>query len=168
MGSLLELTANIVSSHVLKTSMPSSELLHELQRVYRSLRKLAEEVSHEAKEAAHTAPRMTFKQAFGKDQVSCMVCGRSGFKTLARHIQAMHHLKPGAYRRQFGIPSSQALTARDFSEARKKMASEKHVADILVKARAVRAANVLANLGTAEKTTYTFSVEAPKGRTFTA
>ena len=33
-------------------------------------------------------------------------------KTLTRHLNMVHTMKPGAYRKQFGIPSKQSLTAR--------------------------------------------------------
>jgi predicted transcriptional regulator len=56
-------------------------------------------------------------------------------------------MKPGEYRKQFGIPSNQALTARNFSEARRKMAQEKGLAENLAKARAVRAAKLAAKGG---------------------
>jgi hypothetical protein len=68
-------------------------------------------------------------------------------KTLTRHLSQTHSMKPGEYRRMFGIASSQPLTARKFSEERKKMAQERGLADNLAKARAVRAANAKAKKG---------------------
>ena len=150
MGSLMEMTANIVSSHASLTAMPGDELIRELQKVYLSLQMLDEGVSGEATGSAGTAPAMTLKQAFRRDQVSCMVCGKSGMKTLARHLRMTHNLKPGAYRRRFGIPSSQPLTAGDFSAARKKMAAARPMGDLLAKARAVRASNSLARKGASQ------------------
>jgi predicted transcriptional regulator len=73
-----------------------------------------------------------------------MVCGKGGMKTLARHLAQAHGLKPGEYRKQFSIPKDQPLTARNFSETRKKMAQERGLADNLAKARAVRAAKIKA------------------------
>jgi len=83
---------------------------------------------------------MTLKKAFQADQVCCMICGKAGMKTLTRHLAKVHGMKPGEYRKQFGIPSSQPLTAKKFSEARKQMARDRGLADNLAKARAVRAA----------------------------
>ena len=80
------------------------------------------------------------KKAFQNDQVGCLVCGKTGFKTLTRHLKQAHDLKPGQYRKQFNIPSSQSLTAKNYSEARRKSANENNLAANLEKARAVRAA----------------------------
>ena len=89
-----------------------------------------------------------------------MICGKGGMKTLARHLAQMHNMKPGAYRKQFGIPSSQPLTAKNFSEARKRMARERGLADNLAKARAVRAEKLKA-----KKAPTTKPAKAAKART---
>jgi predicted transcriptional regulator len=70
-----------------------------------------------------------------------MVCGTSGFKTLARHIAKAHQLKPAQYRKQFNIPSSQSLTAKNYSDARRASAIELNLGAGLVTARATRKAN---------------------------
>jgi predicted transcriptional regulator len=149
--SLLELTANIVSSHASVTEMSGEDLLQELQKVHIALQKLDVETGEGAEKAEVKGPAMSLKKAFQPDQVSCMLCGKAGMKTLARHLAQVHGLKPGEYRKQFGIPSSQALTARNFSEARRRMAQEKGLADNLAKARAVRAAKLLAKGGPERK-----------------
>ncbi len=141
---LLELTASIVSSHASMSEMTSEELLQEIEKVYSSLQKL-EGVSAESPAAAEAkAPAISLKKAFQADQVVCMACGKGGMKTLTRHLAKVHGMKPGEYRKQFGIPSSQALTAKNFSEARRKMAQDRGLADNLAKARAVRAAQIKA------------------------
>jgi predicted transcriptional regulator len=127
--------------------MSSEDLLLELQKVHVALQKLEVEIGEGVEKVEAKMPAMSLKKAFQPDQVNCMLCGKSGMKTLARHLAQVHGLKPGAYRKQFGIPSSQALTARNFSEARRRMAKEKGLADNLAKARAVRAAKLAAKGG---------------------
>ncbi|MDA8413970.1 MAG: MucR family transcriptional regulator [Desulfobacteraceae bacterium] len=139
-SSLVELTASIVSSHAVGTAMSSEELVQEITRVFATLKNL--ETNGAVIETAPTAgtPTLTMKKAFQNDQVGCMVCGKTGFKTLTRHLKQAHELKPGQYRKQFNIPSSQSLTAKNYSEARRKSANENNLAANLEKARAVRAA----------------------------
>ena len=139
-SSLVELTAGIVSSHAVGTEMSSDELIQEINRVYATLKKL--ETDGAAAETAPVpgAPALTMKKAFQNDQVGCLVCGKTGFKTLTRHLKQAHDLKPGQYRKQFNIPTSQSLTAKNYSEARRKSANENNLAANLEKARAVRAA----------------------------
>ena len=71
-----------------------------------------------------------------------MLCGKGGFKTLARHLNTAHSMKPGEYKKQFGIPGKQPLAAKNYSEARRKMALDRGLADNLAKARGVRMANI--------------------------
>ncbi len=139
-SSLVELTASIVSSHAVGTAMSSDELVQEITKVFATLKSL--ETNGAVIETAPTAgtPTLTMKKAFQNDQVGCMVCGKTGFKTLTRHLKQAHELKPGQYRKQFNIPSSQSLTAKNYSEARRKSANENNLAANLEKARAVRAA----------------------------
>ncbi len=141
---LLELTASIVSSHASMSEMTSEDLLQEIQKVYASLQQLEVVGAEGAAAPEAKAPVMTLKKAFQPDQVFCMICGKGGMKTLARHLAKVHGLKPGEYKKQFGIPSSQALTAKNFSEARRKMAQDRGLADNLAKAREIRAANLKA------------------------
>jgi predicted transcriptional regulator len=75
--------------------------------------------------------------AFGTDKVFCMVCGK-GMKTLKRHIATAHSMKPGQYRKTFGIAAGTPLVAKSYSEARKKMAKNLNLAERLVKARAAK------------------------------
>ena len=139
-SSLVELTASIVSSHAVGTEMSGDDLIQEINRVFATLKKL--DTDGTVAEVADTsgAPAMTLKKAFQNDQVGCLVCGKTGFKTLTRHLKQAHGLKPGQYRKQFNIASSQSLTAKNYSEARRKSANENNLAANLEKARAVRAA----------------------------
>ncbi len=151
-SSLVELTASIVSSHAVGTEMSSDELIQEINKVFATLKKLDTDGTVAEVVDTSGAPAMTLKKAFQNDQVGCLVCGKTGFKTLTRHLKQAHDLKPGQYRRQFNIPSSQSLTAKNYSEARRKSANENNLAANLEKARAVRAAKnkpVIANTKTA-------------------
>ena len=139
-SSLVELTAGIVSSHAVGTEMSSDELIQEINTVFATLKKLESDGAAVDTAPAPGTPALTMKKAFQNDQVGCLVCGKTGFKTLTRHLKQAHDLKPGQYRRQFNIPSSQSLTAKNYSEARRKSANENNLAANLEKARAVRAA----------------------------
>jgi len=126
MSSLTELTAQIVAARVAKKDMSTEEFQQEMQMIY-SFLKGVEEGSVQPSTLASSEepkPQLTIKQAFKKDEVICMICNK-GFKTLKRHLTMAHQLKPGEYRRQFGIPSSQSLAAKSYSESRRQMALEK-------------------------------------------
>lgn len=138
MSTLIELTAQIVSAHVTNRQMTSDEMLQELQKVHVSLKALESGLPAEAEQPK----QLTIKQAFKKNEVICMICGKGGFKTLKRHLTQAHDLKPGQYRKQFNIPSSISLTAKSYSESRKQMAIDKGLGEGLAKARELRSAKL--------------------------
>jgi predicted transcriptional regulator len=142
MASLLEMAAQIVASHASTTSMNGDELLQEIQKVYDTLQGL--EGGQPVEVAAGAKPTLTWKQSIKIDEVICLVCGKGKMKTLARHLNQAHDLKPGQYKKQFGIPSKQPLTAKSYSEVRRKMAAERGLVDLMSKAREKRAANIKA------------------------
>jgi predicted transcriptional regulator len=136
---ILELTAEIVASHAATTTMTSDELLQEINTVFNALQQLEGGIVP-TENAGTKAPALPVKKSFQANQVICLICGKAGMKTLSRHLSSAHGMKPSEYRKQFNIPRSQSLTAKNFSEARREMATERNLADNLAKARAVRAA----------------------------
>jgi predicted transcriptional regulator len=140
------MTANIVAAHAGTSKMTSEDVVGDLKKVYAALHGLGADKPKKFSEKPR--PALTVKQAFKKDEVICMVCGKGGMKSLTRHLNFVHDLKPGAYRKQFGIRSTQALTATSFTESRRTMALERGLADNLAKARLVRAANIQARKST--------------------
>jgi predicted transcriptional regulator len=159
---LIELTAEIVSSHVSMTEMSSDDLLKELKMVYATLEGLekgkvdipsrepqkrgrkaaepSEPVTQKAqdKSAIPPAPAMTILEAFKPDHVGCMICGKTGMKTLKRHLATAHDLKPGRYRKQFNIPKEQPLAATEYVAKRRQIALDRGLGDKLAAARAAR------------------------------
>lgn len=140
MATLVEIAAQLVSSHASSTPMTTEELLAEISKVHTALKNL--ETGQAVVAEGESKPALTAKEAFKKNEVVCLICGQGGFKTLARHLSTAHGMKPGAYKKQFGIPSKQALSAKAYSESRRKMAQERGLADNLAKAREVRMANL--------------------------
>jgi predicted transcriptional regulator len=142
MTTILELASNIVSSHVSTTLMSTDELLQEIKKVYAALQAVEYSIAVEVVDVAK--PAITVKDAFKKNEVVCMVCGKAKMKTLTRHLNMVHNMKPGEYRKQFDIPSKQPLTAKSYSESRRKMAVERGLGDVLAKARETKVANMQA------------------------
>lgn len=141
MSSLTELTAQVIAARAAKKDMSTEEFQQEMQMVYTFLKGVEEgNVQPAAPPGEAAKPQLTIKQAFKKDEVICMVCSK-GFTTLKRHLALAHSLKPGEYRKQFGIPSTQSLAAKSYVESRRKMALDRGQGDILAKARAARAAH---------------------------
>ena len=138
MATVMEMAAEIIAAHASTTSMTKEELLSELNEVHAALTALEKgEVPAETEVQEETTPAVSRKKAFGKDKIYCMICGK-GFKTLSRHLKTAHDLKPTEYKKQFDIPRTQSLAARNYSESRRQMAVDRGLADNLAKARAAR------------------------------
>jgi predicted transcriptional regulator len=162
---ILDLTADIVIAHASETEMSSDELLTEIKMVYATLqalekgekpvtieisaqvprkrsKKAQEPVAEKAEEksAIPPAPAMTILEAFRPDQVGCMICGKTGMKTLKRHLGTAHNLKPGKYRKQFSIPRDQPLAAADYVAKRRQAALDRGLGEKMAAARAARKA----------------------------
>jgi predicted transcriptional regulator len=134
----MEMAAEIIAAHASTTPMTKEELLAELNEVHAVLAALEKGETPPATEVQEdTAPAVSRKKAFGKDKIYCMICGK-GFKTLSRHLKTAHDVKPTEYRKQFDIPRTQSLAARNYSESRRQMAVDRGLADNLAKARAAR------------------------------
>lgn len=140
MTSLLEMATSIVSAHASTSPMTKEALIAEIQEVYKTLAAMEQGIAPvSAVEPAEeiVAPAISKRKAFGNKQITCMICGKA-FTTLARHLKTAHDLKPGEYRKQFGIPAGTALAAKDYSESRRQMAIDKDLGAGLAKARAAK------------------------------
>jgi predicted transcriptional regulator len=146
MKTLIELVAEIVSSHASNTTMTTDQIVTEIQTIHAALKNLENPLMNtESSDVTTEQPKessISIRQAFKKDEVICMVCQKGGFKTLKKHLSTAHQLTPGQYRKQFGIKSSQKLAAKNFSDARRKAAEERGMTDILAKAREKRMSNL--------------------------
>ena len=152
---LVELTANIVSSHAASTEMSSDQLLQEIQKVYQTLKNLDSQNQPEntATVQEATTAAVNPKKSIQKDQIICLVCGKGGFKTLSRHLKQAHDIKPGAYRKQFGLPSGTSLAAKNYSESRRQAAITNNLGENLARGRAKKLADKTEAKTVAPKTT---------------
>jgi predicted transcriptional regulator len=135
---LVELTTEIVSAHASVNEMNREELLEEIQEVFQKLNAL---VGFEGEAVASVPvaekPAIPLNAAFGAEQVFCMECGK-GFTTLKKHLAVSHNLSPKDYRKKFNIPTKTPLVARNYSEAKKKIAQKLGLAEKLAAGRKKR------------------------------
>ena len=138
MATIMEMAADIIAAHASTTPMSKDELLAELNEVHSTLSALEKgETLETPAQEAEDVPAVSRKKAFGKDKIYCMICGK-GFKTLSRHLKTSHEMSANDYRKQFDIPRSQSLAAKNYSESRRQMAVDRGLADNLAKARAAK------------------------------
>lgn len=141
MATLLEMAKDIVIAHATTTPMSKDELLKEIQEVYAALSALEKGLDIIAETevvAEEVKPAISAKKSIGKNAITCIICGES-MKTLSRHLMSKHNMKASAYRKEFGIPRTQALASKAYSETRKQMAIESGLGEKLAVARAASA-----------------------------
>lgn len=135
---VIELTAEIVSAHASVNEMSREDLLDEIQAVFGKLNSLAGIEVEEGKPAGEVKPAVPMNKAFGADKVYCLECGK-GFTTLKKHLAVSHNQSPKDYRKKFNIPTKTPLVARNYSDAKKKMAQKLGLAEKLAAGRKKRA-----------------------------
>ena len=132
------MATEIVASHASTTAMSKEELIAEIASVYQALQAIEKGEVAVGTAIVETAPsKADVKKSIGKNAVTCLICGKS-MKTLTRHLKTSHDLKPGQYKKQFGIPGKQSLAAKSYSESRRQMAIDKGLGDKLAAARAAK------------------------------
>jgi predicted transcriptional regulator len=140
MATLVEIAGQIVAAHATSNKLTTDELILEINKVHAALINLEAGLAVDGNSEAK--PTMTLKEAFKKNEVVCMICGKGGFQTLARHLSTAHQMKSGGYKKQFGIPAKQKLSAKSYSESRRAIALERGLGDVLAKARETRMAKI--------------------------
>jgi predicted transcriptional regulator len=132
---LVELTTEIVSAHASVNEMSREDLLDEIQAVFQKLNVL---VGTEGEAAtgvlSEVKPAIPLNAAFGAEKVFCMECGK-GFTTLKKHLAVSHNLTPKDYRKKFKVPAKTPLVAKNYSEAKKKIAQKLGLAEKLAAGR---------------------------------
>ena len=132
--SLLELAADIVTTHASNKEITLDQLMDEIKKVYAKLKGIEQGDGLETEQK----PAMTIEEAFKPDQVACMICGKTGLITLKRHLTIAHDMKPAQYKKQFNISADQPLAAKDYVEKRRQMALDRGLGNNLAKARAAK------------------------------
>jgi predicted transcriptional regulator len=128
---ILKLTTEIVVSHSAATELTTEQLVSEIKDIYNVLSSLdggkvsEEPVSEEVKEPGGVKQSMPLKDIVKAKYVVCLECGKK-LKTLKRHLEKAHGLKPKEYCQKFDLdPKKYPLICKDYSKTRSQMAKER-------------------------------------------
>lgn len=128
---LLELAVEIVQAQACMTKMTAEEIELALIRTYNALQKMstAEEQGrsivaagsgYAASGAASADPLFSIQE----DKVTCMECKAELRQLTANHLR-IHHLTPREYKKKWGFPLKQPLSARVLTDLRSKSAKKR-------------------------------------------
>jgi predicted transcriptional regulator len=131
---LLELAAELVQAQASNTRMSAEEIETALMRTYNTLLKMqvAEQEGKSVEivavpgdgteEAPAQAPDPS--KSIQKNKVICLECGAEFKQLTANHLRS-HQLSPREYKRKWGFPLKQPLTAKLLTASRSKSAKKR-------------------------------------------
>ncbi|WP_081738855.1 MucR family transcriptional regulator [Mesorhizobium ciceri] len=118
LGSVVELTANIVSAYVSKNAVPVSSLPDLIESVNSSLARIGRPIEPEK---PTQLPAVNPKRSVTPDYIICLEDGKK-FRSLKRHLTTHFGLTPDEYREKWGLPHNYPMVAPNYSQSRSALA----------------------------------------------
>ena len=121
---LLEMAKDLVLAQIRVHQLSPDEMHATLQHTYASLHAL--QMQEDAQGSVAVAPPETpsrpvnWRKSITKQTVTCLACGARFRQLSARHLRE-HGLDARSYRRTYGIPLRQPLSARSVTALRKQI-----------------------------------------------
>jgi predicted transcriptional regulator len=119
-GTLLGLTANIVSSHLLHNQVSIEALPGLIQSVYRSLSTVGEPT---VEPDITPTPAVPVKKSVFPDFIVCLEDGKK-LKMLKRHLQTSYGMTPEDYRTKWRLPRDYPMVAPNYASTRSSLAKQ--------------------------------------------
>ncbi|MCI4662678.1 MAG: MucR family transcriptional regulator [Neomegalonema sp.] len=118
---LLQLTSDIVSSHVSNNPVAQSDLTGLIKSVYATLQELTSEEEEEPVE--ELKPAVPIKKSITDDYIICLEDGKK-LKMLKRHLNSQYNMTPEEYRARWGLPADYPMVAPSYAAKRQQLAKE--------------------------------------------
>lgn len=118
---LLQLTADIVASHVSNNSVPMAELGQLIRQVYDSLAGLGRE--GQGAPVERPQPAVPVRRSVTPDYIVCLEDGKK-LKMLKRHLKTAYNMTPEEYRERWGLPPDYPMVAPNYAEQRRELAKK--------------------------------------------
>jgi predicted transcriptional regulator len=124
---LLEMAKDLVLAQIEAHRLSPGEMHESLQHTYSSLLALkAQEDSNGSIPGATPetpAAPLNWRKSITKHHVTCLACGASFKQLSVRHLR-VHGLDGRSYRAKYGMPRTQALSAKETTVRRKEIVQE--------------------------------------------
>ncbi len=120
-GSLVDLTADIVSAYVSNNAVASADLPTLISDVYAALQRTETDAAEPEPEPAK--PAVPIKKSIHPDYIVCLEDGKK-FKSLKRHLRTHYNLTPEEYREKWGLPTDYPMVAPNYAAARSELAKK--------------------------------------------
>ncbi len=120
-GDLLNLTAEIVASHVSHNPVSMDDLPQLIRQVYASLAGVSEGPGGGLGERPE--PAVPIKKSITPDFVICLEDGKK-LKMLKRHLMTSYKMTPDQYRMRWGLPPDYPMVAPNYASQRSALAKK--------------------------------------------
>jgi predicted transcriptional regulator len=120
-GSIIQLTAEIVSAFVTNNKIEQSELRNLIEKVHLALVKAPAAAAEPEK--PNLVPAVPIKKSVTPDYIISLEDGKK-FKSLKRHLMGSYGLTPEEYRAKWGLPRDYPMVAPNYAKARSDLAKK--------------------------------------------
>ncbi len=117
---LLELTTEIVSSHVANNPVAIQDIPDLIRQVYGTLTTIDQGLSAQAD---RPQPAVPIKRSITPDHIICLEDGRK-LKMLKRHLKTAYNMTPEDYRERWGLPADYPMVAPNYAKQRSNLAKK--------------------------------------------
>lgn len=117
-GSLVSLTANIVSANVANSPVDVGDLCDMIKSVHSALSNLEGAATDIAPRAE---PAVPIRASIKPDYIVCLEDGKK-LKTLKRYLRARYQMTPEQYKAKWGLPADYPMAAPSYTNQRREMA----------------------------------------------
>jgi len=124
---IVEMAKDLVMALIKENLLEPENMQKELQKTHASLLvlKAKEEGNINDSESIERIPSayIDWKKSIKKHSIECLICGAVFKQLSARHL-SIHDLDPRTYRQQFGIPTTQPLSAKATTAMRRQVVQQ--------------------------------------------
>ncbi len=118
---LLQLTSEIVSSHVSNNPVAQSDLPSLIKSVFDTLHDLSNDEPEQPEE--ELKPAVPIKKSVTDDYIICLEDGKK-LKMLKRHLKSAYGMTPEEYRARWGLPPEYPMVAPSYAAKRQELAKK--------------------------------------------
>lgn len=115
----LQLTTEVVSSHVSNNKVSPSDLPKLIREVYSAL----SSVERQSGEQGKPEPAVPIKKSVQPDHIICLEDGMK-LKMLKRHLKTAYNMTPDEYRARWDLPSDYPMVAPNYAKQRSRLAKK--------------------------------------------
>ncbi|MEH6547007.1 MAG: MucR family transcriptional regulator [Sneathiella sp.] len=116
---LLALTTDIVTSHLSRNSIDSTEIPILIKDIYSTL----STISDTEPEMDKPQPAVSIRKSIHPDYIVCLEDGKK-LKMLKRHLKTSYDMSPDDYRQRWGLPADYPMVAPNYALQRRDLAKK--------------------------------------------